>query len=879
MSLGARIVMSERFSSVYKSPFTILSVLILASFGIPVFLGLSWMPQPFLPYLDGMPPGPAFLSGYDNFSFPHVDWPWRLLARKALIAGEWPLWNPYASLGLPFPGQYQNQLFFPLEWLEIFLDPLGWNLLFVCKVIAAGWGVLLFLARVFPNRDVQLVGSIAYCFSAYFIWFHSIAAFINGAMLAPWLFWGALRLFDESLAIANRVGALALLTGMLLLSGQPQISALCLLALAVFIVFYALGELHWRAIPRSLLLSVCSVGLGFLIASVHLALFLEIIRNGYSLHTPGAYAGGATAPLNFVLNVWPFVFGQLMWPWGDNLFPGRMNAEAWPLVVGNSGLILLLVGLLAIANCVSQRRRLPSAVVAMTVVAFMALGIVVSGTIGYNLWQVRGLDRINFPRYVTPTLSLAIAVIICWGLTEYVRMSRVYRRVLAGALLAVFAFLAFGAATALDAAPLPTDKGFEYFKYSLMETILPALLVSVTLLLGLRLISRHEDREKQLPFFAGICLLAEYAFFLRYGLPLAEDALRIVTVGITCLAARYFLLDSKRLAWMVLTVGLIFPALLLSIGSKRLDPQFDPYQLPDPARRFLQGALVGDSVGGRVLTTSQTMIPNIGNALQISELPSLNPQQIKTSATYIFKMLAPGPINYTTPNAWPGVQPGGDYPSWPDYVERRHFYNLVSVRYLVDVPTGWLSRNPQPEVQLAYSDKKLNIYEDKRAFARAFSVPSVIWVSSAEDAYSVMLSPHYDPNTTAVAEVPVGRKVHGQMLRGHGSAKPQAIEELGMNYVRIAADVSEPSVVVLSDAYYPGWKVKVNGETAEMLRVAGALRGVLVGPGIHRIEMTYRPDRFLFWLSVTTLATLLAIGLTLTPFVRRGWGALSRKRS
>jgi uncharacterized membrane protein YfhO len=50
-----------------------------------------------------------------------------------------------------------------------------------------------------------------------------------------------------------------------------------------------------------------------------------------------------------------------------------------------------------------------------------------------------------------------------------------------------------------------------------------------------------------------------------------------------------------------------------------------------------------------------------------------------------------------------------------------------------------------------------------------------------------------------------------------------------------------PSLVVLTDVYYPGWKATVDGRPATIERVDYLLRGVLVPPGRHRVEFTYEP--------------------------------------
>lgn len=53
------------------------------------------------------------------------------------------------------------------------------------------------------------------------------------------------------------------------------------------------------------------------------------------------------------------------------------------------------------------------------------------------------------------------------------------------------------------------------------------------------------------------------------------------------------------------------------------------------------------------------------------------------------------------------------------------------------------------------------------------------------------------------------------------------------------ADVA--SVLVLSDAWFPGWEVRVDGKRAPLLRVDHALRGVALPAGSHNVEFEFRP--------------------------------------
>jgi uncharacterized membrane protein YfhO len=57
----------------------------------------------------------------------------------------------------------------------------------------------------------------------------------------------------------------------------------------------------------------------------------------------------------------------------------------------------------------------------------------------------------------------------------------------------------------------------------------------------------------------------------------------------------------------------------------------------------------------------------------------------------------------------------------------------------------------------------------------------------------------------------------------------------------VEVDARAPCILVLSDAYYPGWKAKIDGETTEIFPAYYAFRGVLVPAGKHTVEYIYFP--------------------------------------
>ncbi len=60
-------------------------------------------------------------------------------------------------------------------------------------------------------------------------------------------------------------------------------------------------------------------------------------------------------------------------------------------------------------------------------------------------------------------------------------------------------------------------------------------------------------------------------------------------------------------------------------------------------------------------------------------------------------------------------------------------------------------------------------------------------------------------------------------------------------YVQVNVQMACRGMVVMSDNWYPGWDAEVDGQAAKIWKVNTVIRGVVVGPGRHRVVMKYRP--------------------------------------
>ncbi|MBX9656795.1 YfhO family protein [bacterium] len=70
-------------------------------------------------------------------------------------------------------------------------------------------------------------------------------------------------------------------------------------------------------------------------------------------------------------------------------------------------------------------------------------------------------------------------------------------------------------------------------------------------------------------------------------------------------------------------------------------------------------------------------------------------------------------------------------------------------------------------------------------------------------------------------------------------------------------------LLVLADAYYPGWSATIDGISTDILRTNRAMRGVIVPEGNHRIEFRYRSRPFEVG---SVISALTVLGMTLCWF-------------
>jgi hypothetical protein len=189
-------------------------------------------------------------------------------------------------------------------------------------------------------------------------------------------------------------------------------------------------------------------------------------------------------------------------------------------------------------------------------------------------------------------------------------------------------------------------------------------------------------------------------------------------------------------------------------------------------------------------------------------------------------------------------------------------YYLYNPKFEADWPLQELGR-----FQLETALDGLDVYLNLHAMPRAFLVDGVERHADGQAVLDRLLQPDYEPMRAVAVESAL---LPGGVEERLAQAKEESPELLHIarvvahesTRVRIKVDAERESVLVLADAYYPGWEARVDGKPVEHFPAYFAFRGLVVPAGQHEVEYVYNPWSFRLglWISVAAL-TVGAVGV------------------
>ena len=122
--------------------------------------------------------------------------------------------------------------------------------------------------------------------------------------------------------------------------------------------------------------------------------------------------------------------------------------------------------------------------------------------------------------------------------------------------------------------------------------------------------------------------------------------------------------------------------------------------------------------------------------------------------------------------------------------------------------------------------------------------------------------PVRDPHSVAWVETDRPREVERFLSR----AAPDPAEVVTVTRdepqrVELTAVLRSAGLVVVSDLYYPGWTLTVDGRPGEILRANRAMRGVTLPAGTHELVFRYDPLSFRLGILLSLLGLIATVGL------------------
>jgi hypothetical protein len=181
-----------------------------------------------------------------------------------------------------------------------------------------------------------------------------------------------------------------------------------------------------------------------------------------------------------------------------------------------------------------------------------------------------------------------------------------------------------------------------------------------------------------------------------------------------------------------------------------------------------------------------------------------------------------------------------------------------------------VSRPPKLKTLVAH------LYENRAVLPRAFLISKYLVVPNRLERMKLIRGKGFDPTQTVLLEEPPDPPRRSQDPVPDGD-RVQVIAR-SLNRIDCTADCPAPRILFLSETYYPGWKVWVDGKQEKIYRADHAFRAVALGPGRHTITFKYQP--FSFYLgAVISLLTLIALLAFLIFFKKNFFGPTNSEES
>lgn len=730
----------------------------------------------------------------------------RYFAFHNLAQGILPLWNPYVLSGTPFMAGLESALFYPFNFLYLFLPThLAINYTIILHLFLSGIFFYYFIRYLNIERFPSFISSLVYMFAATQVC-HIYAGHLTVLSTIIWI--PLLFLFLEKYFREDRF-LYIILAGIVLalqiLAGYIQVTFYTIIGLFFYFLFRVVvlyrEKRRAKLLVRHSLAFILLVAIGLLLSALQLIPTLELVQ--HSIRQANAYefcTSFSFPPENLITFFIPEIFGNNI----SLTYWGRCNFWEMCAYLGILPLILTLIAI------IFRRDKYTFFFTGLAILCIvLALGkhiplfkFLYSYVPGFNLF--RGNSKFIF------LTTFSLATLSAFGIQSLLKRDSSQKR--------------------------------GYLRFSLV-----LLIITIILALGLGFFLLWESNH---PSLWRKILEGSASLKRDPALPLDFHNPQVVT-SVSSLASESIL---KFLAFLIAGVLLFFlyarrvfkeniaKVLIFLLVISDLWLFGLKYLVTFPVKdnfysQKVVNFLANDSDYYRILTVEEPLL-NRGMIHGIANVAGSGGNPIRWYNEF---------INFSQERPLEEMQTVMLLRKFPPSL------NLLNLKYLL-LPLGQKVEDPRPT--LTFSNSEVHIYQNKDFLPRAYVVHRTKVIPDRDSIFKEMGRATFNPRDYVILEDNSAPVLTTNFSKGK-DALPQ-ITEYVPNRVTIKATLFEKGYLVLTDTYYPGWKVYVDGREQEIYKANYIQRAVYLKPGKHTIEFIYFPRSFRIglWLSFFTLIIL-----------------------
>jgi Bacterial membrane protein YfhO len=783
-----------------------------------------------------------------------VDVPFHARLQAYLRSAELPLWNPYQGLGEPFAAQGEESPYSPFSIARALVPYALSNYVTFGVFYLSAVCLYLFLRGVGLSDAAAIFGGIGFVVSGALSLHIGRPNIADQVALIPVLFWAAERAMRRRTAHAFVI--LALVAALHATGGFIQIAMLSALVTAAFCLLYT----HYLAVSRRQWLQDAAIVLGaFALGNGLMAFYLfpllEAMGTTFNKNLPFL---SLLTPIGFG-NVVAFFFPLLL---GYAFFQGWSPPPAvadWDNLYAFSGTALLLI-----AVCGLAMRRWPSSLQRrlywffLLTTVFLMLRYV--GTAPARLVDYLPIIGRQSPKHATGIMVFCLVVAAACALDAVKGWN--YRR-------AVWLAVAMCLYFVSTLGPLIEQSGFTSSGVVSINTpvatgsLLVTAYLSVLIIAALWLVGRWRDKPANaLITFLTAVTVAELAVYIPLGNGAFEFLeLRLALSTLIVVGGVFLALGSRRAATGLFATVLVGVAVLIELPGPGLPRQFN-VDTPPRFLNWLEGA-EGEAYRSFGIPPDHS---SIGGVQDISVVGPLAPREFASFVQLISDKKTADDYQATTHFMLAGPWSF----SLEQYQHVKPIFDWAGIRYLV-LDNAYFNPGARTDdqallrantgVRVAYSDDRVRVLESPQALPKA-----EFWGRVEMYPTQAAILADYKQHPDAILGPPRVETLNAPRSLASLSAGPAGpldaqVVDYEPNRVQLRVDAPSAGLLVLKDSYFPGWQAVVNGQTADVVRVNGLVRGVVVpAPGHYEVQMVYRPEGFGrgLWLSGAIALLLLA---------------------